>query len=50
MTYRFGILIALIALALGITAAPAAAKTLMIDRGGSTFRATARFKLVSVAR
>ena len=35
MTYRFGILIALIAISLGITAAPAAAKTLMIDRGGT---------------
>jgi hypothetical protein len=35
MTYRFGILVALIALSLGITAAPAAAHTRVIDRGGT---------------
>jgi len=35
MTYRYGILVVLIALAIGITAAPAAAKTLMIDHGGT---------------
>ncbi|HET9393741.1 MAG TPA: polymer-forming cytoskeletal protein [Candidatus Rubrimentiphilum sp.] len=35
MTYRLGILITLIALSLGVTAAPASAKTLPIDRGGT---------------
>ena len=35
MIYRLGILAALIALSLGITAAPASARTLMLDHGGT---------------